>query len=165
MVIDAPFEIVNLKDPNEQHLGVLLSNFQIKKSSSPNSDLETRLFRYSGNNSDNCTNCGHNNATSVTIMGDYYKLDEKSGLWKPEKIKRESFQFLRPMLTPQAFLEKYESLEPQIISQEYNLPKDFWNKRVSQYVMFLIENKRFEEMYERALYQIVTAPPTLNLQK
>ena len=170
MTSDTPFEVVNLRDSNEQHLrdsneqhlGVLMSDFEIDTTCPPNSDLEIRLFRYSGNNSNNCTNCRHNNATSVIIMGDYYEFDEKSGLWKPE---RDPFQFLRPMLTPQAFLEKYQSLEPEQISQVYSLPRNFWNERVSNYVRFLIENERFEEMYKQTLYEIVTTPPSLDLQK
>ena len=162
MTSDTPFEVVNLRDSSKrQHMGILLSNSQIDMSQPPNSDLETRLFGHLGNNSNNCINCGHNDATSAMIMGDFYDFDQKIQLWE----RRKPLTFYQSMFTPQAFLEKYESLEPEQISQVYNLPKDFWNETVSQYVRFLIENERFEEMYKQALYKIVTTPPSLDLQK
>ena len=164
-----PFEVVNLirkskTDPTKKHLGILMSNFEINEDQPPNTDLESRIFEFVGDEHSRCSNCGHHSSTQAILMGDYYDYKKERKIWLPKKIvRKQSFQFFRPMLTIQAFKEKYGNVEPQTIQQEYELSDDFWYRHVQSYIQKLIKEGKFEEAYLQALYTIVTTPASIRI--
>ena len=157
MTSDTPFEVVNLRNSDtQQHYGVLMSNSQIDTSNPFNSDLETRLFEYLGDDS-SCMHCGHNNTTSAVIMGDFYEFDQETKLWK----RRKPLIFYQPMLTSDFIISKHQELSKDSVSEVYSLPELFWENPQREYSRRILSSQDFdtkskEDAYRRILYEIIT---------
>lgn len=152
-----PFEVVNLTDSSKEHIGILMSNFEINQTQLPNSNLETRIFRLIGDKSSCCTNCGCHSSKEALLMGDYYDKNDKE-LWIPRanRFKNRKIEFYHPMLTSQAFVNIFGEITPKKVQEKFQLPHDFWEEHTNTYVRKLIKRDNIQEAYRQILYQIST---------
>ena len=160
-----PFEVVNLTRKSKtdfstkKHLGILMSNFEINSSPTPNTDLESRIFEFVGEDTSHCSNCGKQSSTHAILMGDYYDYDEGKKIWLPKKNEQgRPLKFTFPMLTPRAFKKKFGDLNPQKIQLAYQIPDEFWREIVPD-SQIVSQYQDIEQFYKRILYQLVTYTP------
>lgn len=160
-----PFEVVNLikkskTDSTKKHLGILMSNFEINEDQPPNTDLESRIFEFVGDEHSRCSNCGHYSSTQAILMGDYYDYDEEKKIWLPKKNEQgRPLKFTFPMLTPRAFKKKFGDLNPQKIQLAYQISDEFWKEIVPDNRMIRSYGS-IEQFYTRILYKLVTYTPS-----